>query len=90
MTGQEFDAFVERANWNWAKTYAKFAPHYYCVRQQFDDDATFDAVVQYIRDNSLTAYFHTKKFQYHFCNGWKYWTMGNPVAETTIINRARI
>ncbi len=90
MTEQDFNAFIDRAKWNWATTYAKFAPHYYCVRQEFKDDAIFDEVVQYIRDNSLTAFFHGKKFQYCFHNGWKYWTMGNPIEQTRIINRAKI
>ena len=86
----DFDAFINRANWVWAKTYAEKAPHWYCVRKEFGDDPTFDEAVRYIRENSIEAYFWGKKFRYCFHNGYKYWTMGNPVSETTIINRTKI
>lgn len=86
----DFDAFVNRAEWHWAKTYAKKAPHWYCVRAEFGDDKTFDEIVAYMRENSLTGYFYGKAFQYFFYKGWQYWTMGNPIPETTIINRKKV
>lgn len=85
-----FDEFLQRASWNWAKTYAAFAPHWYVVREQFRDDITFRKVVEYMRENSVTEDFHGKPFSYFYHNGYKYWTMGNPVEQTRIINRARV
>ena len=86
----DFDAFVNRARWNWAKTYAKTAPHWYCVREEFADDATFDAVVAHMRENARIEHFWGRPFHYFYHGGFKYWTMGNPINETTIINRAKI
>ena len=85
-----FDTFLDKAQWNWAKTYANKAPHWYCIRAEFNDDRLFDEVVQYIRDHAVTEYFFRKPFQYFYHEGWKYWTMGNPINETTIINRAKV
>lgn len=85
-----FDRFLESARWNWAKTYEKYAPHWYCVRDEFGNDTLFDEVVKFMRENSRTEYFFKKPFQYFYHDGWKYWTMGNPINETTIINRAKV
>jgi hypothetical protein len=38
------------------------------------------------RDAALPRYHHT----YLELDGWEYWTMGAPLPETTVINRARI
>ena len=84
----DFDAFISSARWTFAKTYARFAPHWYCVRQEYADDATFDAAVVFIRQHAKTEYFHGKPFQCYYYNGYKYWTMGDPVPQTRIINRA--
>ena len=86
----DFDAFIARANWTFAKTYAKFAPHWYCVRKEFADDKTFDEAVLHIRAHARTELFYRKQFQCFYYKGYKYWTMGNPVNETTIINRAKL
>ena len=87
MTKEQFEAFIARGNWHYAKTYEKISVHWYVVRKEFADDVTFDEVVQYIRDNAMTVYFRGRAYQCYFHNGYKYWTMGNPVNETTIINR---
>ena len=85
-----FELFLLRAKWNWAKSYAKTAPHWYVVRGEFADDALFDKVVEEMRQNSVPERFYSKTFQYFYHGGYKYWTMGNPIAETTIINRAKV
>lgn len=86
----DFDAFIARGKWTFAKTYAHFAPHWYVVRREFADDETFDAAVLHIRAHAVSEVFHGKTFQCFYYKGYKYWTMGNPVAETTIINRAKL
>jgi hypothetical protein len=45
-----------------------------------------DGVVKpWPRDAATPRYHHT----YLELDGWEYWTMGAPVPETTVINRAR-
>lgn len=90
MTAEEFDAFVERANWRYAKTYEHISIHWYVVRKEFNDDKTFEEAVQFIRDNSTIVWFRFRKYQCYFRKGYKYWSMGNPVSETRIINRNKI
>lgn len=85
-----FEEFLARAHWNWATSYAMRAPHWYVVRNQFRNDDLFNKVVEYMREHSVTEYFFSKPFHYFYHEGFKYWTMGNPINETTIINRARV
>ncbi len=86
----DFKDFVSKANWHWATTYADKAPHWYCVRAEFADDDTFDKMVMHIRENGRIEKFFRKAFTYYYDGNYKYWTMGNPVNETRIINRAKI
>ena len=52
------------------------------------DEKDFERVVQYIRDNGVSERFFSKSFIYFYMGGWKYWTMGEPLNETQVINRA--
>jgi len=63
-------------------------PHWYTLRKNWDDDQAFAEVVQFIRDHSYTEYFYKKPFKMFLLNGFKYWTMGAPVDQTILINRA--
>ena len=90
ITEKEFDAFVEKGYWHYAKTYEKISVHWYVVRQEFADDRFFDDVVLFIRENAIPVNFRGKEFQCYFHNGYKYWTMGNPISQTRIINRNKI
>lgn len=87
---EAFSLLEGSARWHWAKTYEKKAPHYYCVRSEFGNDEIFDRVVAFMRRNSTEELFFGKPFRYFYYGGWKYWTMGNPIPETTIINRAKV
>lgn len=86
MTDEEIKNFVVENHWVFAKTYAKTLPHEYVVRKNVKSH--FNEFVSDIRNKGFKAYFLEKeyiylKFEYYF-----YWTMGNPVNETIIINRA--
>lgn len=85
--------FIERHQWTFAKTMPG-NPHEYVVRKKVDSETDFDAFVRYIRANgeprawgkgrSRRLYFYWQH------DGYLYWTMGWPVDETIIINRARV
>lgn len=62
-------------------------PHWYALRKKWDGN-NFEAVIQFIRDNSYTEYFHGRPFKMFKLNGYKYWTMGAPLKDTILINRA--
>lgn len=67
------------------------APHEYAVRGKnpFLEDE-FVYFVKYIRKHGYEEKFWSKAHTYYNVGEYKYWTMGNPIDETTIINRAAV
>ena len=82
-------AFIEAGPWTFAKTYAKTWPHEYLVRDQVGSGELFVQLVEHIRAQGYEANFYSRKLTYFDEDGFTYWTMGAPVAQTTIINRCR-
>jgi hypothetical protein len=78
--------FVNSQSWIFAKTYAKTWPHEYIVRDQVDE-ALFIALVEHIRANGYVGKFYKMDITYFDEDGMVYWTMGDPIETTTIINR---
>ena len=79
-------SFIEKSSWIFAKTYAKTWPHEYIVRDQVDE-ALFIALVEHIRANGYVGKFYKMDITYFDEDGMVYWTMGDPIETTTIINR---
>ena len=81
-------AFIGAHVWTFAKTRPK-NPHEYIVRRRVGDDDSFDAMVRHIRANGVERVWGRQVYiVWYGPDGRHYWTMGWPVAETTIINRA--
>jgi hypothetical protein len=81
--------FIEESTWTYAKS-MPFLPHWYIVRDRVDNKK-FVEFVLYIRKYGVDRPFGKKRmFRYLDIGEFTYWTMGNPLIETTIINRARI
>ena len=80
-------AFVDRERWTFAKTMPEW-PHEYLVRDRVDE-GLFVRLVEHIRAHGYEGHFYQKTIVYYEEAGMVYWTMGAPVAETTIINRCR-
>lgn len=87
MNHNEFEAFIAKQKWIFAKTYADKAPHEYCLRKNCESDHVFDAAVNFIRDNGVHMNYFKCDHIYYFIGGKMYWTMGAPVDETILINR---
>ena len=83
----DLKAFVAAQSWTFAKTYAKTWPHWYIVRKNVDE-ASFLEFVKIIRNNGYKGKFYNKEIIYYDLDEYTYWTMGAPIEETTIINRA--
>ena len=64
-------------------------PHWYTRRSDWGDDKLFNEVVASIRRMGEARMFKGSEYTYFDANGYTYWTMGWPVKETTIINRAK-
>jgi hypothetical protein len=84
-----FRAFISLSRWKFASTYAKVAPHEYTVREWTYSEPAFEEFVMFIRKHGYKERFWRKEFTYFEIDGWHYWTMGNPLNETTVINRAK-
>ena len=81
----EIKAFIKSVTWTYAKTYITW-PHYYIVRRNVDE-AMFVKMVEYIRAHGYEGRFYQQTNMYFDDDEYTYWTMGNPIAETTVINR---
>lgn len=83
---QELKNFIKESDWIFAKTYAKTWPHEYIVRDKVDE-ALFVKMVEHIRENGYVGKFYKIDITYFDEDGMVYWTMGDPIETTTIINR---
>lgn len=87
MTKAEIKKYILSVKWQFAKTMAEI-PHEYTVVDWDQDRAeNFYNFVKYIRKYGEDESFFGKKYRYLAVGDHKYWTMGNPVEETTVINR---
>ena len=88
--------YVGQVRWRFAATMPQW-PHEYTVREwepsREDDFEWFARLIRergevrpWPRGARVPKYHHT----YFELDGWQYWTMGAPVHETTVINRAVI
>jgi|GEM_PF-626228 len=75
--------------WIYAKTMPDH-PHWYTLRKEWEKDEEFVYVVNAIRQYGYTEKFYNKNYTRLDIEDMKYWTMGAPVDETILINRAFI
>ncbi len=83
---KELKDFINDSEWIFAKTYAKTWPHHYIVRDRVDENL-FIKLAEHIRQYGDEGPFYKQKYIYFEEDGLVYWTMGEPIEETTIINR---
>ena len=86
--------YIAKVRWQFAKTMPQW-PHEYTVRDwrhelepEFVDFVTLirqnGIVKPWPRESSTPRYHHP----YLELDGWEYWSMGEPIPETGVINRA--
>ena len=87
---QRIRGYISRCEWKWAKTYANI-PHEYIVRFKGSlTDREFVDFVKAQREYGTVQQWGKYMFPYLFIDGYKYWTMGSPIPETTVINRQKL
>ena len=84
-----FAAQMRNTTFRFAKTMPR-CPHHYTLRNTWLNDNDFVDCVQLIRESGYDEAFGGKRIVYLNANGYKYWTMGAPLDETTLINRAKV
>jgi len=83
----DLSAFIASSHWTFAKTMPQW-PHEYIVRGRVDEQL-FVRLVCHIRANGYEGKFYRKSITYYDADGMVYWTMGEPLEETIIINRCK-
>ena len=80
--------FIKSCKWTFAKTMPEW-PHEYIVRDKVDNKELFESLVRHIRQYGFEGRFYQRTLIYFAEDGLLYWTMGEPIEETTIINRCK-
>lgn len=79
--------FIQSVPWTYAKTIPEW-PHEYIVRHKVDKDL-FLEMVKHIREHGYQGFFYEKTLTYFNEAGKVYWTMGEPLEKTVVINRCK-
>ena len=94
FTTDDARAYIAKVRWQFAKTMPQW-PHEYTVRKWRSDlEDEFLAFVLLIRHEGVVKPWPpdvpTPRYHHAYLelDGWEYWSMGAPVPETTLINRA--
>lgn len=84
----KYRAFINSQAWRTAKNQT----HSYLVWDKLEPEAQymFREFAQYIRDNGYYKSYFGHTYQYLDIDDFTYWTMGAPINETTILNRATL
>lgn len=83
--------YIEAVYWKTAKSYSKTAPHQYTIREwEPERDHEFVRFAEIIRKYGYPERFYRKIHWYFQVGEYKYWTMGFPLDETIVINRAGV
>lgn len=83
----EIKEFIHDCQWTFAKTMPQW-PHEYIVRDKVDEEL-FVKMVQHIRKHGYEGNFYKRRITYFDEDGLVYWTMGEPLDQTVIINRCK-
>jgi hypothetical protein len=78
--------WLESQRWIFARSRAD-NPHEYCLRREADSDATFERIVQFIREYGSPYPWWGAVFDQLPLGDHCYWTMGASIENTVLINR---
>jgi len=90
MDYENLRLMISRCTWTFAKS-MPFAPHEYIVKDrcQLTPDE-FEQFVNMQREYGVKERWGKYNNSYLYIDDYKYWTMGAPIEETTVINRAKV
>ena len=82
-------SMIARCEWTFAKT-MPFAPHEYFVKEKCPlTTDEFEYFVNMQREYGVKERWGKYNNPYLYIDDYKYWTMGAPLEDTTVINRAK-
>ncbi len=82
--------FIDNQEWVYAKTMPE-TPHWYIIKNRLknEDVTIFEGFVHFIREKGLKRVFQNKIYSYYNFGDYDYWTMGEPIEKTVVLNRAK-
>jgi hypothetical protein len=80
---------LPKAKYSFAKSMANI-PHSYTLRTAWKNTDDFYKCAELIRKHGYEEKFFNKTYTYYNVGDYKYWTMGEPIEKTILINRALI
>ena len=93
FTLEEAEKYAESHYWKFASTYAKTAPHEYCIKKWLvdEDKLLYERFVATMRTNSVVGYFYGHKNDYLILGKHYYWYMPLPDnLPVDLINRTTV
>lgn len=90
MTKKEIEKYIKSVKWQVAKIMPEIPHEYTVIDWNPGKKESFCDFVKYIRKFGKDEIFFNKKYRYLVIEKYKYWTMGEPLEETTLINRKNI
>ena len=83
-----FRSFIEKRRWQRGKGDPS---HEYTIRGWVpDNEQAFQRAVVIIRELGEPAKYFSETYVYLHVDRMKYWTMGSPITDTTVVNRAAL
>ena len=86
----DVEEFLDKGNWHWAKTFEKFAPHWYI--RSHEEPEIYKFLKGQIKDHGVEEEFRiyrtVKTYRYLYIGGFKYWE--TDPSDTIIINKAKV
>jgi hypothetical protein len=80
---------LSRLTFKFAKTMPE-TPHEYVVRSA-ENEADYVALFRTVQRDGVNERFGGRRYRYWYPgDGWKYWTMTTDLAQSKIINRAKV
>ena len=91
ISGEDLDWMRDYINAHFWKPAKRGPNHFYTVRDWFPEEIPdFNKFVNLIRAYGHPENFYSQVYIYFYIDEYKYWTMGSPIPETEVINRAPI
>jgi hypothetical protein len=78
--------WLEGRKWHYARS-RPANPHSYCLRQEVDDEATFECVVEHIQELGHPYPWWGAVYRQYVAGDFAYWTMSAAPRQTQLINR---
>ena len=87
---EKIKGLIDKCSWRWAKSYIN-VPHEYIVRNNCPlTDDEFLYIVKAQREIGVPERWGKYNFPYLYIDGYKYWTMGDTLPNTIVINRQKV